>query len=79
MDARESPPPPLPIMLQNDGMVGQAIEMDANTGSPSHTPGFAPPNQLRDSDADVQGMVALQQNRQDPPARSPNGEYGGEQ
>lgn len=79
MDGRESPPPPLPIMLQNDGMVGQAIEMDANTGSPSHTPGFAPPNHLRDSDVDVQGMVALQQNRQDPPARSPNSEYGGEQ
>jgi len=79
MDGRRSSPPPLPIILSNDGMVGQAIEMDANTGSPSHTPGFAPPNQLRDSDADVQGMVALQQNRQDPIARSPTSDYGREQ
>ena len=78
MDGRERSPPPLPIMLPDHGMVGQAIEMDAHTGSPSHTPGFAPHNQLRDSDADVQGMVALQQNRQDPMARSPSSEYGGE-
>ena len=79
MDGRERSPPPLPIMLHDRGMVGQAIEMDANTGSPSHTPGFAPHNQFRDSDADVQGMVALQQNRQDPTARSPSGDYAGEQ
>lgn len=79
VDGRERSPPPLPIMHPDDGMVGQAIEMDANTGSPSHTPGLGPSNQLRDSDADVRGMVALQQNRQDATARSPTSDYGGEQ
>lgn len=79
MDGRDRSPPPLPIMHHDDNIVGQAIEMDASTGSPSHTPGFAPPNQLRDSDVDVQGMVALQQNRQDPTARSSTGDYRGEQ
>jgi hypothetical protein len=42
--------------------VGQAVEMDATTGSPSNAPkGFGQFGQLRDSDADVAGMVGLQQ------------------
>jgi hypothetical protein len=47
------------------GGVGQAIEMDATTGSRS--PGLHPPGGygggLRDSDGDVAGMVGLQQQR----------------
>lgn len=58
---RAESPPPLP----GDGPVGQAVEMDANTGSPSHAPsGFGQFGQLRDSDGDITGMVGLQQQRQ---------------
>lgn len=79
MNGGQRSPAPMPIMLPDEGVVGQAIEMDATTGSPSYTPGFAPHNQLRDSDADVQGMVALQQNRHDSMPRSPTSTYSGEQ
>lgn len=50
-----------------DAPVGQAVEMDAQTGRSSETlPGFGPPgNRIRASDDDVQGMVGLQQQRQD--------------
>ena len=51
-----SPPPAIP---DEPGMVGQAIEMDARTGSPARSPvkaGFG----FRDSDSDLNGMVALQ-------------------
>ncbi|KAL8691663.1 MAG: hypothetical protein Q9218_003163 [Villophora microphyllina] len=61
----ESPPPPMPGVPANEAVIGQAIEMDATTGSPSPTP--APPMmpmQLRDSDSDVQGMIGLQQQRE---------------
>ncbi|OBT49748.1 hypothetical protein VE04_09877 [Pseudogymnoascus sp. 24MN13] len=60
--ARAESPPPM-----DDGMgpVGQAIEMDATTGSRS--PGLHPPGGygggLRDSDADVAGTVGMQQQR----------------
>ena len=62
---RAESPPPLPG-LDTQGSVGQAIEMDATTGSPSTEPkGFgAQFGQLRDSDGDVAGMVGLQQQRQ---------------
>ncbi|KAI9841635.1 MAG: regulator of ime2 [Sclerophora amabilis] len=68
----ESPPPPLPVQSRNDRevMFGQAVEMDATTGSPS--PSLHPPasyNQLRDSDGDVRGMVGLQQDRHGSPMR----------
>ncbi|KAK6956183.1 hypothetical protein Daesc_001456 [Daldinia eschscholtzii] len=45
--------------------------MDASTGSPAHPPqGFGQfNNQLRDSDADVAGMLALQQARTSSPNR----------
>jgi hypothetical protein len=58
---RAESPPPLPG-LAHEGVVGQAVEMDATTGSPSTAPkGFGQFGQLRDSDADVAGMVGLQQ------------------
>jgi hypothetical protein len=58
---RAESPPPLPG-LGHEEVVGQAVEMDATTGSPSIPPqGFGQFGQLRDSDADVAGMVGLQQ------------------
>ena len=58
---RAESPPPLPG-LEHHGVVGQAVEMDAATGSPPATPaGFGQFGQLRDSDVDVAGMVGLQQ------------------
>ncbi|KAL8832734.1 MAG: hypothetical protein Q9191_000071 [Dirinaria sp. TL-2023a] len=57
----ESPPPPLPMPHPSDGPIGQAVEMDAYTGSPQRSPRFHQPMQLRDSDSDVQGLVGLQQ------------------
>ena len=63
---RAESPPPLPIHNQrpDDIPIGQAIEMDATTGSPAATPGFPPVNNpLRESDSDVEGLVGLQQNR----------------
>lgn len=61
---RAESPPPL-SGLGTEGPVGQAIEMDATTGSPSTAPkGFGQFGQLRESDGDVAGMVGLQQQRQ---------------
>ncbi|KAI4192142.1 MAG: hypothetical protein LQ346_004459 [Caloplaca aetnensis] len=60
----QSPPPPMPEVPANEGVIGQAIEMDATTGSPSHTPVPFQPMQLRDSDSDVQGLVGLQRQRE---------------
>ncbi|KAI1379186.1 pali-domain-containing protein [Hypoxylon crocopeplum] len=63
---RAESPPPLPgVDDAHRAPVGQAVEMDASTGSPAHPPrGFGQfNNQLRDSDADVAGMLALQQAR----------------
>lgn len=62
---RAESPPPMPGL---DGPVGQAVEMDATTGSPSHAPkGFGQFNNntgaLRESDSDVAGMIGLQQAR----------------
>ncbi|KAI2620559.1 pali-domain-containing protein [Hypoxylon sp. NC1633] len=61
----ESPPPMPGVDDAHEMPVGQAVEMDASTGSPAHQPrGFGQfNNQLRDSDADVAGMLALQQAR----------------
>lgn len=66
---------PDPYMAGPDVPIGTAIEMDARTGSP---PVMSPPPQtghmspnygLRDSDADVNGMVGLQQDRRPSPLR----------
>lgn len=58
---RAESPPPLPGDMPPP-MVGQAIEMDANSGSPAHAPqNFGSFNGIRDSDADIAGMVGLQQ------------------
>lgn len=59
---RAESPPPLPGDL--DLPVGQAVEMDATTGSPSTAPaGFGQFGNIRESDGDVAGMVGLQQQR----------------
>ncbi|RDW67676.1 hypothetical protein BP6252_09072 [Coleophoma cylindrospora] len=58
---RAESPPPLPG-LESEGPVGQAIEMDATTGSPSAAPkGFGQFGGIRESDGDVAGMIGLQQ------------------
>ena len=86
----ESPPPPVPVTFHDDAVpIGQAIEMDATTGSPSQTPAWGPGTQLRDSDSDVQGLVGLQQGlqqhrgasplRQDPLPMSPSSTYSVQQ
>lgn len=57
---RAESPPPLPGVADDHlGPPGMAVEMDASTGSPQQPPqGFG---QFRDSDADIAGMVGLQQ------------------
>ncbi|KAK5636143.1 hypothetical protein RRF57_011855 [Xylaria bambusicola] len=63
---RAESPPPLPNSdLTTLGPVGQAVEMDARTGSPAQPPmGFGQfDNRIRDSDTDVAGMLALQEAR----------------
>ena len=59
---RNEPSPPLPLQHPGEGeIIGQAIEMDARTGSPGlASPQFPRMQQLRDSDSDVQGLVGLQ-------------------
>ena len=60
----ESPPPPLPIQHPPPvEVIGQAVEMDAFSASPLQSPSRHQPMQLRDSDSDVGGLVALQQQR----------------
>jgi hypothetical protein len=57
---RAESPPPLPGV--DEGPVGQAVEMDATTGSPPiPAAGFGNFGGIRDSDGDVAGMVGLQQ------------------
>ncbi|AEO65047.1 uncharacterized protein THITE_56897 [Thermothielavioides terrestris NRRL 8126] len=65
---RAESPPPLPGI--DDGVPpGQAVELDATTGSPAHAPrGFGQFN-IRDSDSDVAGMLELQQARSSAPDR----------
>ncbi|KAI9050438.1 hypothetical protein LZ554_005602 [Drepanopeziza brunnea f. sp. 'monogermtubi'] len=60
--ARAESPPPMPGL---DGPeIGQAVEMDARTGSPSAAPsGFGQLGNIRESDNDVAGMIGLQQQR----------------
>jgi hypothetical protein len=61
---RAESPPPLPGEAASSNVPGQAVEMDATTGSPAHAPqGYGQFGQIRDSDADVAGMVGLQQAR----------------
>ncbi|KAL9135230.1 MAG: hypothetical protein Q9175_003583 [Cornicularia normoerica] len=59
---RNEPSPPLPLQHPGDGeIIGQAIEMDARTGSPGlASPQFPRTQQLRDSDSEVQGLVGIQ-------------------
>lgn len=74
----EQPPPDAFIA---GPMIGQAIEMDERTGSPAQP---SSPSQdsyqqnygLRDSDADVTGMVGLQQGRNSPMRRTSDRESG---
>ena len=69
-----SPPPPMPNMPGPMDPVGQAVGMDAAGGmDPHYRSAYGPQgNQIRDSDADVQGMVGLQQSRQDFPREQGN-------
>ncbi|KAI8632607.1 pali-domain-containing protein [Xylariaceae sp. FL1651] len=63
---RAESPPPLPATdIPAPVVVGQAVEMDATTGSPAHPPGGFGEfnNHIRDSDTDVAGMLALQEAR----------------
>ena len=64
----QAQPPPMPIPKPSQDSIGQAIEMDATTGSPSLPTGFDG-QPLRDSDGDVQGLVGLQQGRMGSPVR----------
>ena len=59
---RAESPPPL-SGIGTEGPVGQAVEMDATTGSPSTAPKGFGQFGVRDSDGDVAGMVGLQQQR----------------
>jgi len=58
----ETPPPvPAPVELDPAANIGKAVEMDANTGSPSHPPpGFSRQFDSM-SDGEISGMVRLQQ------------------
>ena len=66
--AHAETPPPMPELespvggLPEPNVIGQAIEMDARTGSPARSP-VPHANFVRDSDSDVAGMVGLQQSR----------------
>jgi len=63
---RAESPPPLPDSdIPEPSSVGQAVELDAKTGSPAPSPaGFGQfNNHIRDSDTDVAGMLALQEAR----------------
>ncbi|KAI9733402.1 MAG: regulator of ime2 [Cirrosporium novae-zelandiae] len=52
----------------HDAEVGQAVEMDASTGTHfSMLSEENQPNNLRESDADIQGMIGMQQQRQGSP------------
>ena len=71
---QNEPVPPMPTMIGNDPM-RQAHEMDAPLPPPGGYMG-SHNNSLRNSDADVQGMVGLQQHRQGLPAKPyPQEEY----
>ena len=64
----DSPPPEMPAAhFDETAGIGQAVEMDATTGSPSQTPRFGPMHTFSDSDSDLQGLVGLQQNRMGSP------------
>ena len=62
------PPPALPLQSDEMPEIGQAVEMDATTGSPQMSPGFEH-HPLRESDSDVAGLVGLQQARIGSPLR----------
>jgi hypothetical protein len=57
---RAESPPPLPE-IDSTARPGQAIEMDAATGSPARAPQGFGQFGIRESDSDVAGMMALQQ------------------
>jgi hypothetical protein len=65
---RAESPPPLPG-IDDGAPPGQAVEMDATTGSPAHGPHGFGQFGIRDSDSDVAGMLALQQGRGPGPDR----------
>lgn len=65
----ESPPPLSEIDGTTVARPGQAVEMDAATGSPAHAPQGFGQYGIRDSDSDMAGMLALQQGKTNMPQR----------
>jgi hypothetical protein len=63
---RAESPPPLPGMHDPAAVPGLAVEMDATTGSPPPAPHGFGQFGIRESDADVAGMLAMQQARMSP-------------
>lgn len=61
---RAESPPPLPGV--DDALPGQVVAMNATTGSAGQQPGAFGQFGVRDSDADIAGMLALQQARLTP-------------
>lgn len=61
----ESPPPPIPELRSGETpVIGQAVEMDAYTGSPSPTPTFHRPMQLTNSNPNGQGPMDSERQQQ---------------
>ena len=76
----ESPPPPMPELRSGENhMIGQAVEMDAYTGSPSHTPTLQRPMQVSDGDLNIQGPVGLERQQQQRQRESLTSVYSAEQ
>jgi len=64
---RNNPSPPSPITAHpgEDHIIGQAVEMDARHGSPSHRSPTSPqPMELHDSNDDGRGFAGFQQNQE---------------
>ena len=64
--ARAESPPPLPGFDDAHEPQGRAAELDASSGSPTRAPQALGQFGIRDSDADVAGMLAMQQARRSP-------------
>ncbi|MCJ1462096.1 regulator of ime2 [Pseudocyphellaria aurata] len=76
----DSPPPPMPDLQHHEGqIIGQAVEMDAYTGSPSRTPVSNRITHLRDGDHDTHGGVGLQQQQRRDSPMSATSDYSSQE